>query len=337
MSCSDKTSPTRVSINDLSLALSNIGNAYHRGASPSVMSELKQKYQSEGIESLYAAPLVPKSHPKSTPPATVQRILGLCLEHPGWGCIRISEHLKKYNIKISSPTVQNILIKYHLGTKTERLNALETNHAADFSVLSDEQLHLLEAANPCLRERNDESVRPGEVLAQDTLFLKSLKHLGKLYLHIVIDTFSSYAFGLIHPSKVPDCAVALLHNDVLPFFRGRQLPVAAVITNKNREYYGGPRHHYQLYLALNEIDHRVIQSDLHRTNGFIERFENIAVAEFFNPLCQAPPLQSVEQLQEEFERWLHHYNAERPHDRYRNLGAIPLQRIGSSNIQTSSL
>ncbi len=335
MSFPDKPNPARLSINELSLALSNIGNVYHHGASPTLMFELQQKFKNEGIESLTAAPIIPKVHPKATPAATVQRILELCLEHPGWGCIRISEHLKKYNVKISSPTVQNILIKSRLGTKTERLIALEEKHAADFAVLSNEQLQLLEAANPCLRERHSESDRPGEVLAQDTLFLKAFKSFGKLYLHIVVDTYSSYAFGLIHASKVPDCAVALLHNDVLPFFRSYQLPVHAIITNKNREYYGGSRHHYQLYLALNEIEHRIIQSGSYRTNGFIERFEDIALSEFFNQPSPMP--QSIAELQEEFERWLHHYNTARPHNRYRNMGAIPLQRIDSQTNLSSPL
>ena len=46
-----------------------------------------------------------------------------------------------------------------------------------------------------------------------------LKGIGRVYLHAVVDTHGSYAFGFVHVSKQPEAAVAVLHNDVLPFYR----------------------------------------------------------------------------------------------------------------------
>ena len=46
----------------------------------------------------------------------------------------------------------------------------------------------------------------------------SLKGIGRVYLHAVVDTHGSYAFGFLHVSKQPEAAVAVLHNDVLPFY-----------------------------------------------------------------------------------------------------------------------
>ena len=71
---------------------------------------------------------------------------------------------------------------------------------------------------PCFRERHVESAAPGELLSADTFFVGSLKGVGKVYLHAVVDTFGSYAFGFLHVSKQPEAAVAVLHNDVLPFY-----------------------------------------------------------------------------------------------------------------------
>ena len=53
----------------------------------------------------------------------------------------------------------------------------------------------------------------------------SLKGIGRVYLHAVVDTHGSYAFGFLHVSKQPEAAVAVLHNDVLPFYRQLDLPV----------------------------------------------------------------------------------------------------------------
>jgi hypothetical protein len=60
---------------------------------------------------------------------------------------------------------------------------------------------------------------PGELLCADTFFVGTLKGVGKVYLHAVVDTDGSYAFGFLHVSKKPEAAVAVLHNEVLPFFR----------------------------------------------------------------------------------------------------------------------
>ena len=46
----------------------------------------------------------------------------------------------------------------------------------------------------------------------------TLKGIGRIYLHAVVDTFGSYAFGFLHVFKQPEAAVAVLHNDVVPFY-----------------------------------------------------------------------------------------------------------------------
>jgi transposase InsO family protein len=73
---------------------------------------------------------------------------------------------------------------------------------------------------------------PGHVLC------RYLKGIGKVYLHAVVDTFGSYAFGVLHVSKQPEAAVAVLHNDVLPFYRDLDLPIGAVLTDNGREFCG---------------------------------------------------------------------------------------------------
>ena len=64
-----------------------------------------------------------------------------------------------------------------------------------------------------------ESSKPGELLCQDTMFVGNLKGVGKVYLHACVDTYGSYAFGFLHTGKKPECAAALVHNDVLPFYQ----------------------------------------------------------------------------------------------------------------------
>jgi len=58
----------------------------------------------------------------------------------------------------------------------------------------------------------------------------------------VVDTYGSYAFGFLHVSKQPEAAVAVLHNDGLPFYRDLELPIRAVLTDNGREFCGTEQH-----------------------------------------------------------------------------------------------
>jgi len=90
---------------------------------------------------------------------------------------------------------------------------LEPRRTAEKAVeLTAEQAAFLEKMNPCFRERHVESGAPGELLSADTFFVGTLKGVGKVYLHAVVDTYGSYAFGFLHVSKQPEAAVAVLRG-----------------------------------------------------------------------------------------------------------------------------
>ena len=155
----------------------------------------------------------------TTAPEVVARIEDLALTHPAYGCNRIEALLALEGRRVSAITVQKILNDKGLGTRHERWLALERQNAEAAIELSPEQAAFLEKLNPCFRERHVESERPGQLLSADTFMVGSLKGIGRVYLHAVVDTHGSYAFGFLHVSKQPEAAVAVLHNDVLPFYR----------------------------------------------------------------------------------------------------------------------
>ena len=86
-------------------------------------------------------------------------------------------------------------------------------------------------------------------------------------------------------------------------------------------------HPYQIFLELNDIEHRRTQVARPRTNGFVERFHGTALDEFFREAFRAKFYVSVEELQADFDTWLCHYNYERPHRGYRNMGRRPIETI----------
>ena len=140
---------------------------------------------------------------------------------------------------------------------------------------------------------------------------------------------SGRPWSFLHVSKQPEAAVAVLHNDVLPFYRNLDLPVKAVLTDNGREFCGTDRHPYELYLDLNGIEHRRTKVKTPKTNGFVERFNGTVLDEFFRVNMRETFYETVEALQADLDTWLNHYNTERPHLGYRNQGRRPIETVMS--------
>jgi transposase InsO family protein len=274
-------------------------------------------------------PPIHKSHSLTTPPETLEKIRALALEHPAYGCDRNKAMLALKGIRVPSITIQKILHDLGLGTKIDRWLALEAQNAEKTIEITAEQAAFLDKMNPCSRERHVEAGAPGELLSADTFFVGSLKGVGKVYLHAVVDTCGSYAFGFLHVSKQPEAAVAVLHNDVHPFYRNLDLPVKAVLTDNGREFCGTERHPYELYLYSNGIEHRRNKAKSPKTNGFVKQFEGTVLNEFFRVKKRETFYEKVEALQTDLDAWLIHHKIERPHLGYRNQGRRPIETVRS--------
>lgn len=322
-----KVAQHRLSVLELAKELGNVAEACRqRGLDRTSFYEWKRRFQTRGFEGLKDLPPIHRSHPQTTPPEVVDRIRALALEHPAYGCNRLEAMLALEGRRVSSITIQKILNENELGTRVDRWLALEQANVAKAIEITAEQAAFLEKLNPCFRERHVESSAPGELLSADTFFVGSLKGVGKVYLHAVVDTYGSYAFGFLHVSKQPEAAVAVLHNDVLPFYRNLDLPVGAVLTDNGREFCGTENHPYELYLG---IEHRRTKVRSPKTNGFVERFNGTVLDEFFRVKMRETFYDSVDTLQADLDAWLVHYNTERPHLGYRNMGRRPAETVTS--------
>jgi transposase InsO family protein len=323
-----KLAEQRLSVLELAKELGNVAEARRRrGMDRTSFFEWRRRFQTHGFEGLKDLPPVHQSHPMTTPPQTVARIQALALEHPAYGCNRLEAMLALEGTRVSAITIQKLLNAAGLGSRYERWLKLEEQLAGRAIEISAEQATFIEKLNPCFRERHVESGAPGELLSADTFFVGSLKGVGKVYLHAVVDTYGSYAFGFLHVSKQPEAAVAVLHNDVLPFYRKLDLPVRAVLTDNGREFCGTETHPYELYLALNEVEHRRTKVRSPKTNGFVERFNGTVLDEFFRLKMRETFYERVEALQADLDAWLVHYNTERPHLGYRNQGRRPIETV----------
>jgi len=328
MDVSVKIAKQRLSVLELAERLGNITEACRRrGMDRTSFYEWKRRFQTHGLEGLKDLPPIHKSHPQAVKPEVEARIIELALEHPSYGCNKLEKLLSLEGPYVSNVTIQKILIEHGLGSRYDRWLALERKSAEQGIALTAEQVAYIEKLNPSFKERHVESSGPGQLLSQDTFFVGTLKGVGRGYMHTVIDTYGSFAFGFLHTTKQPEAAVSVVHNDVVPFYKEHGIEVKAILTDNGREYCGTEAHPYELYLALNDIEHRRTQVRRPQTNGFVERFHRTVLDEFFRIVFRKKRYETVASLQEDLDSWLHEYNYERPHLGYRNQGRRPWETI----------
>jgi len=334
MTAEKKLAHKRLTLLQLAERLRNVSEACRRhGISRSQFYEYKRAFQEQGLDGLVDRLPIPKSFPSETPPEIKEKVIALSLDHPAWGPMRISDQLRLHSVNVSPSTVRNIWLKDNLETRYKRILRLEEVKNGQDVELTEEQIKLLEKANPCFRERRVESSYPGYLLCQDTFLVGTLKGIGRIYLQAVVDTYGSFAFGKLYTSKLPETAVDVLYDRVLPFYEAHDLKVERVLTDNGREYCGRPMiHPYQIFLEFNDIEHRRTQVARPRTNGFVERFNRTALDEFFRETFRSKFYPSVEELQVDLDSWLHYYNYERPHRGYRNMGKRPIETIEEGKL-----
>ena len=77
-------------------------------------------------------------------------------------------------------------------------------------------------------------------------------------------------------------AADLLKDRVVPFYDEHDIRLSRVLTDRGTEYGGSPeRHEYELYLAVEDIDHTRTKTKSPQTNGICERFHRTVLDEFY--------------------------------------------------------
>ena len=132
-----------------------------------------------------------------------------------------------------------------------------------------------------------ESEHPGYCGAQDTFYVGNLKGVGRVY----------------HDVKL-----------------------LRVLTDRGSEYCGNPeRHEYELYLAVEDIDHSRTKTKSPQTNGICERFQKTVLNEFYRVAFRKKVYRSIDELQADLDVWIREYNEERPHQGRWCFGKTPMQ------------
>lgn len=315
---------------NLAEELNNVSKACKiMGVSRDTFYRYQELAEEGGIEALVNRSRRVPNLKNRTDEATEFAVVEFAIEYPAHGQHRTSNELRKKGVFISGSGVRSIWQRHNLENFRKRLKALEEKVATEGFILNDAQIAALEKkAHDDEASGEIETAHPGYLGSQDTFYVGNLKGVGRIYQQTFVDTFSKVAHCKLYTSKTPITAADLLNDRVLPFYETQGLPLLRILTDRGTEFCGRlDQHDYQLYLAINDIDHTKTKAMSPQTNGICERFHKTILQEFYQVTFRKKLYVDLASLQADLDNWLWHYNNERTHQGKMCCGRTPMATL----------
>ena len=291
------------------------------------------RYQSARDEGGVEA-LLEKSRRKPNPknrvePQVEQAVLDFALEYPAHGQVRVSNELRKTGVFVSPSGVRSIWLRHKLQSRKLRLKALEAKVAKEGIVLTEAQVVALERQRATDEVHGEiETEHPGYLGSQDTYYVGTIKGIGRIYQQTFVDTYAKVAACKLYTTKTPITAADLLNDRVLPVLEDNGVDLIRILMDRGTEFCGRPeRHDYQLFLAVNDIEHTKTKAYSPQTNGICERFHRTVKEEFYEIAFRKKVYSELADLQADLDAWVDVYNNERSHQGKMCCGRTPMQTL----------
>jgi len=320
----------KVGLLNLAEELSNVSKVCKiMGVSRDTFYRYKDAVDEGGVDALFEITRKRPNLKNRVDNQTEDAVTAFAIEFPAFGQARTSNELRKRGVFVSPSGIRSIWLRHDLANFKKRLKALEAKVAEDGLILTESQVQALE------KKKDDdlacgeiETVHPGYLGSQDTFYVGTMKGVGRVYQQTYVDTYSKVAFAKLYSTKTPITAADTLNDKVLPFHEENDLPVLRILTDRGTEFCGrADQHDYQLFMAINDIEHTKTKVRHPQTNGICERFHKTILQEFYQITFRKKVYESIEQLQNDLDEWLDYYNNERTHQGKMCCGRTPMETL----------
>ncbi len=325
----------KVGLLNLAEELGNVSRACKTmGLSRDTFYRYKAAVEAGGVDNLFDKSRRQPNLKNRVDEATEQAVLTQAIDYPAHGQLRVSNELRKAGVFVSPSGVRSIWLRHGLANFKARLKALEAKVAEQGLILTEAQVAALEK-----KKQDDEfngeieTAHPGYLGSQDTFYVGTFKGVGRVYQQTFVDTYSKVAFAKLYTTKTPITAADLLNDKVLPFFADQQLPMLRILTDRGTEYCGrAETHDYQLYLAINDIEHTKTKVRSPQTNGICERFHKTILQEFYQVALRKTLYTDLTSLQKDLDEWIDYYNNQRTHQGKMCCGRTPMATLVDGKV-----
>lgn len=106
----------------------------------------------------------------------------------------------------------------------------------------------------------------------------------------------------------------MMNNDMQPTFEAHEDQIEVMLSGNSQEFCGRPdQHPYDLFLQLEDIQHRTTGVRRPQSNGLVERLHRTLLDEHFRVEERRIWFETIDEMQETLDEYRDAYNAKRPH------------------------
>lgn len=279
----------------------------------------KRRYEIYGKEGLRNIDRSLPAMPNKTPLDIEMKILNFIITHPAFGPVRIANELVKENVSVKPSAVYNVLKRYDLNTRKQRLEYVRIINGI-VATPSD-----LERDREKSKTRSLNTKYPGDIVGMDVFYVGTLKGIGRIFQFTAIDTYASYAWAKLYSDKS-----ALSACDFMMHVSTTNLdvPIRSVLTDNGLEfttYHPSKNHIFERLLHELAIKHKLTKVRHPWTNGACERLNRTILEEFYQVAFRTQIYHSVQQLNNDLSLFIEFYNCQRTHQGKRTQGKVPAE------------
>lgn len=330
MTREEKLIKSKLGLLELADYLKNVSEACRvMGYSRDTFYRVKEAYDEGGLEALKEESRRRPNRKNRVSEDVEKAVLQLALDEPAWGQVRVSNELRKGGIFISACGVRCVWLRNNLETMQKRLRALEERVAKEGVILTESQIVAMERRQREKEAHGEiETMHPGYLGSQDTYYVGFIKGVGKIYQQTYVDTYTQVTCAKVYSQKTPITAADVLNDRVLPLYEQHGITLLRMLTDRGTEFCGREdSHDYELFLALNDIEHTKTKAYHPQTNGICERVNRTMQDEFYRVAFRKKLYHSLEELQLDLDAWLVRYNNERTNQGKHCNGRTPMQTM----------
>jgi len=276
------------------------------------------RYKRYGPDGLYNIIRRQPAQPNQTPLGVEMKILDFIEQYPAYGPVRIAHELIRTGVAVKPSAVYNVLKRHNVNARKLRLEHIRIKHGL-VKTSSD-----LERAREKAKTRSLKTDYPGHIVGIDVFYVGCLKGVGRIYQYTGIDTFSSFGWAKLYDDKTALSAcdfMMYVHNN------SQDVPIESALTDNGKEFthHASKNHSFERLLKELDIKHRLTKVRHPWTNGACERLNRTILEEFYQVAFRTRIYETVDQLNDDLQKYLRIYNYQRTHQGKRTKGRVPAE------------